>query len=304
MTAALQRKVNTQKASADAKKAAAAQAGSLSSRVATGIAAASQAEGSRGRTGRSRSRGRPSPSPAPSTGRARSTSSGPPRDKAKEKEYYQFVSKKFEPLISSGDAVRGTGSWDQTLRNYKNPKVEDTPPTADETGRPLSEHERIEFLVNKQEAQRQAQGFRPSDPTPNPKVGFNVYQHPIELGYDKDIVFDRFGSSGQRSTAQKFWRVGGDHSSVYDLIYYDRRNAKYRRNDPAWDTERNDPNVEPKELDDLHCDLRLPNRDIIRYAAHIRDVGKFIESTRSIPRAVSQGYNVIRITPKGILLAM
>ena len=76
-------------------------------------------------------------------------------------------------------------------------------------------------------------------------------------------MVDRLGSSGTRNEAQKFWRVGGDHSSVYDLIYYDKKNAEFRRTDPAWDTERGDPDYEPVELDDMNYDLQRKNREVM-----------------------------------------
>ena len=82
-----------------------------------------------------------------------------------------MISEKFESLIASGDAVRGTGTWDQSLRKYFDPKVEVTLPTVDATGQLLTEEQKQEFMVKKQELQRRAQGFRPSDPTPNPSVG-------------------------------------------------------------------------------------------------------------------------------------
>ena len=110
-------------------------------------------------------------------------------------------------------------------RKYLSPKVRIPLPTVNAAGQLLTEAEKQEFMVKKQEAQRQAQGFRPSDPTPNRCVGYNVYQHPVELAYDKDLVYDRMGPKQELVTAQKFWRVGGDHSSTYDLIYYDKKNV-------------------------------------------------------------------------------
>ena len=222
-----------------------------------------------------------------------------------EKKYYVYVERQLDPLVAAGSAVRGTATWDQALREHRNPDVEVTPPDKGDSGRPLSEHERIEFMVNKQEAQRQAQGFQPSDTGFYPQVGFTVYQQPLNLNYDKDLVIDRVGMSGNRNEAQKFWKLGDDHSSVYDRVYYDRRNEKYRRNDPAWDTERENPDFEPAELDDMNNDLQRKNRDVIRYVSHVRNVGNallensaFSGKIASIPKALNDRYKIIRLTQR------
>ena len=62
---------------------------------------------------------------------------------------------------------------------------------------------------------------------------------------------------------------------------------------------------EPEELDDINYDLQRKNREVIKYVSHIRNVGKYIEGNRavrekiaSIPRSVSAGYKIIRVTQK------
>ena len=171
----------------------------------------------------------------------------------------------------------------------RNPTVDVTPPTTGETGRPLSETERINYIVEKQEELRQAQGFRPSDSRPQPQIGFTVYQHPTNLNYDKDLVTDRVGISGRgsRNASQKFWQVGEDHLRLYDRVYYDRRNTKFRRHDFAWDTELADPEYEPPELDDMNQFLRRKNRDVVKYVFHIRNVGKAIQSNLALATKIA-----------------